>query len=273
MKLILGTAQLSSNYGISNTTGIPKIKEVNDMFSICRRYGIKFCDTALNYGDSHQILKNSGMKIITKINLGEQYKTDLNKIFNEFDAKKLDSILVHNCDTLLQNPYYWDKLLEFQKENNFKLGVSVYTPKQVDLLLSKGMTPSILQIPYNLFDQKFEESLAHLKDLDIEIHARSIFLQGLFFLNIKDIPKKLEPLTIPLKMFNEFCNYDLTEKIKQALHFVLQNKWIDKFIVGVENPKQLLELLECYDSSNEERASFKFQFDDFQKQLLNPTNW
>ena len=43
-----------------------------------------------------------------------------------------------------------------------------------------------------------------------------------------------------MKAFIDFCHNDTREKIKNALHFVLHNKWIDKVIVGIEKQKQLL---------------------------------
>ena len=48
-----------------------------------------------------------------------------------------------------------------------------------------------MQVPFSLLDQRLlqDGSLARLKDLGVEIHARSLFLQGLLFM--EPLPEKL----------------------------------------------------------------------------------
>ena len=133
--------------------------------------------------------------------------------------------------------------------------------------------PDVLQIPYNIFDRKFDSILPKLKKLEIEIHARSIFLQGLFFIKISEVPKKLEPLFIPLNKYDILCQSNPQEKIKNALHFVMKNKFIDKIIVGLEKSNQLKDIIQLYKSNDNEFIDFNYDFDESQKELLNPSNW
>jgi len=273
MKLILGTAQLGMNYGISNVTGLPSSEETDEVFRLCRENKIQYCDTALSYGRSHENVKSRGLRIITKISLGENYISDLENIFNEFDENELDTILVHNPQVLVNNSFYWNELLDAQKKRQFKLGVSVYTVEQTRKLLERKIVPQTIQIPYNIFDRKFDEILPELNALGIEIHARSLFLQGIFFLNINRIPEKLNVLLPPLKSFDIFCNKNHHEKIKNALHFVLHNNWIDKLVVGIEKPQQLMELIKIYNLYEGNIIPFSFEFTESQKMMLNPSNW
>ena len=275
MKLILGTAQLGLDYGIANTFGIPKVKDIDKLFVICKENGINYCDTAYAYGASHKLVKSRGIKIITKLSLGNPLKTrlELEKLISEFDGEILDTVLVHNPNSLFEHPRHWQELQCFKQNGKFKIGVSIYTPQDAYQLLNLNIIPDVIQIPYNVFDRKFDDLLPELKNLSIEVHARSIFLQGLLFLKPSEIPKNIELLVNPIKAFIDFCNNDPSEKIKNALHFVLHNQWIDKLIVGVEKPNQLLELIDCYNSYNGNITPFYYHFDDIQKHLLNPTNW
>ena len=61
--------------------------------------------------------------------------------------------------------------------------------------------PDIIQLPFNAFDKKAAElgTLKRLKDEGIEVHARSIFLQGLLLMNIKDIDKYFTPWMSEIK--------------------------------------------------------------------------
>lgn len=275
MKIILGTAQLGFNYGIANKNGIPNKKEIDELFSICKKNGIKYCDTALDYGNSHQIVKSRGFKIITKIKLNHIKKTkiDIEKLVKEFGSEELDTILIHNPSCILSQPKNWD-ILQYHKQNNhLKIGLSVYTPQEAEELIELKIIPDVIQIPYNIFDRKFDFILSDFKKFNIEVHARSLFLQGLLFLNLSEIPKNLGPLADPIKEFIDFCGNKSDEKIKNALHFVMHNQWIDKFIIGVEKPNQLSEILDCYNSYDGRIKNFDYNFNKIQKYLLNPSNW
>ena len=59
-----------------------------------------------------------------------------------------------------------------------KIGYSLYHPDELKLL-SLDFVPDLIQIPFNLVDRRFEPYLKELKKMKTEIHARSIFLQGL----------------------------------------------------------------------------------------------
>lgn len=275
MRLILGTAQLGINYGIANKTGIPNCNDIDQLFLICKKNGIEFCDTANIYGNSQRLVMSRGMKIITKLSLKDSIQTrrDVNNLISEFSYTELDTILVHNTKSLLADPRNWIELEQIKKANKIRIGFSVYYPDEVSNLLNKNFIPDVIQVPYNLFDTKFEPILSKLKRLGIEIHARSVFLQGLFFLNTSNIPNNLNSLIEPLNIFNRFCNHNTQEKIKTSLHFVLQNPLVDKLVVGVEKPNQLLELIDCYNSYEGNKIEFNYEFNDIQKRQLNPANW
>lgn len=273
MRLILGTAQLGLEYGIANKTGIPKNKEIDQIFSICDEFGITLCDTALSYGLSHAVVQNKGLGIITKINLGKNYKNDLDKIFNSQMGSKIKALLIHNPDQLISEPHYWDSLLDYRKKQTLKLGISVYDPDQVKQLLSREIIPEVIQIPYNVFDRKFEEILPRLKQSGIEIHSRSVFLQGLLVLKPNELPKHLQGLKSLSEQYHKFCGQNVYEKVKYALHFVLSNKLIDKVVIGVEQPKQLKEIIKAYQKFSEKIPFFDISISTEQKRLLNPTYW
>ena len=65
-----------------------------------------------------------------------------------------------------------------------KIGISIYNPKELDLVFNI-LNPDIVQTPYNLFDRRIEYSgwINKLFQQNIEIHSRSVFLQGLLLKN------------------------------------------------------------------------------------------
>lgn len=79
---------------------------------------------------------------------------------------------------------------------------SVYNSNQIDQLLKKYPI-DIIQVPINLLDQRLILSghLDRLKDLQIEIHARSVFLQGLLLLNPDTLPVRFSSIQPLLKKY------------------------------------------------------------------------
>ena len=71
-----------------------------------------------------------------------------------------------------------------------KIGVSVYNTNELDKILDKYKI-DMVQLPLNLFNRTFlyKNYLKKLKKKNIEIHLRSIFLQGILLQDYKKIPK------------------------------------------------------------------------------------
>ena len=76
-------------------------------------------------------------------------------------------------------------------------GISAYGPEDVDFVLNHDIFEAV-QIPLNIFDQRLinNEKLAQLGTKNKIVFARSIFLQGLFFMSTAELPKTFHP-TIP----------------------------------------------------------------------------
>ena len=60
------------------------------------------------------------------------------------------------------------------------MGCSLYEPTELLDLLEIGIVPDIVQVPYSILDRKFEPYFELLKEKGVEIHTRSVFLQGLY---------------------------------------------------------------------------------------------
>ena len=67
----------------------------------------------------------------------------------------------------------------------------MYSPDGLISLLDRGIDFDIVQVPYSIFDRRFEKYFDLLKRKGKEIQARSVFLQGLAFLELEDLPASL----------------------------------------------------------------------------------
>lgn len=282
MKIIIGTVQFGLNYGVNNQNGIPNDKELEEIFDLAKKSSIDSLDTAPAYGNVQQRigkLSQNHFNIVTKfpkINSFDELAESFNNTLKALNSEKVYGFIAHDAVTLIENPKYWNMLLALKQEEKVqKIGYSLYNPHQLNQLLEIGLIPDLIQIPYNILNRSFEKSFEILKEIGTEIHVRSVFLQGLFFMNPNSLPKKLESFSSVLKELDNISQKLGTNIGSLALNFVAQNPNIDAVVLGVESTKQLqnnLRMLESYLNF----VSVRNQIDLIRVQneeLLNPANW
>lgn len=281
MKIGLGTVQWGLDYGIANTHGIPSDEVLNSIFDLANKAGINMFDTATQYGEAEKRVgqfSNLEHKIVTKIgnfSTNKCLNQQLDNSFNHLQRQNIYGCLFHNVDELINNTDLWRELLVYKEEGRInKIGYSLYEPQELIDLLEAGLHPDIVQFPYSILDRKFEPYFDLLKKKGVEIHVRSVFLQGLYFKNPEQLSNKLlilKPVLSELQNISKQNNLDISEL---CLDFIRQNCKIDYAVIGVESEDQLREvsqvkncnlnwdiILETLDSYN------------IKKELLNPSNW
>ncbi len=184
-------------------------------------------------------------------------------------------MLVHNCDHLFLpgGEKLFNAMTELKKRGVVKkIGVSVYNTKQIDCLLD-NYSVDLVQLPINIFDQRLIEDgqLTRLKKHGIEIHARSIFLQGLILMPFKDLPSWFEPIRHRLELFHKEAKNRNMSLLQLALGFVQDISEIDKIVVGVNTLEQLHEIVSAtlIRVNSTELSNISFNDPTF----LNPSNW
>jgi aryl-alcohol dehydrogenase-like predicted oxidoreductase len=250
-KIAIGTVQFGVNYGISNKNGIPDDIELSNVLKTASKNQINTLDTASSYGNAESRIghfKNSEFQIVSKFisNEKENLKKELIQSLNALNCSVLYGYLAHRCTDLIKNPQIIEWLMNFKHEKLVeKIGVSVYNTEELEELLQLGFVPDIIQLPYNLFDQRFETTIQKFATLGTEIHVRSVFLQGLFFLHPDELPKKLQVFGNNLLKIKEIAAFFNLSVASLALLFVLQNESISKVVVGVQCKSQLMEIIDA----------------------------
>lgn len=244
--IALGTAQFGMKYGINNLNGIPGKNQINKILKISSKNNISYIDTAMDYGNSQLMLGNNDLKnfkIISKIH-GFQNFSDLQSKFElclkQLGVRTLYGLMAHSVNEIVKNDSKWNDLLKL-KENkkNLKIGISLYNSNELDFLISNHFIPDIIQIPFNLFDIEFLKYLDFFKKNNIQIFSRSVFLQGIIFMQENKIPLKLSIFKPKLLKLKNICEKHEISIVEAALGFVSKFNFIEGIIVGVETPKQL----------------------------------
>lgn len=284
-KLVLGTANFGLKYGVANFAGKLSDEALKKILQNASQAGIKTFDTAQAYGDSEKrlgLFMGLEAKVITKIgdDLRGGYeagiiRTGVKTSLDRLQRDRLKGILLHRPELLLGvDGRKIAADLQLVKDEGLveKIGVSIYSSDVLDEI-TKLVQLDIVQVPFSIFDQRIYNSgwVDRLKADKVEIHARSVFLQGLLLMKRSELPTWFS-VNWPFLFTDWFAYQDYVNQKadKIALSFVLQKPWIDKVIVGVDNHLQLLRLVEI-----EKDLSFEtyegFSIDDIR--LVEPSNW
>ena len=281
-KLCVGTVQFGIPYGINNAVGIPSPNDIKEIFKIAKQAGIALLDTAYLYGDAETKigeLAEQKFTIVTKfssVKNAEELTNELAISLNRLKTTSLYGYLAHNADTLIENPDLWQTLQQAKENKQVeKIGYSLYSTQQLEKLLDLNLIPDLVQLPYSLLDRKFEPFFPQLKQLGTEIHARSVFLQGLYYMDTLQLPTKLQDLKPNLREIQDCCKEYHVSIGALALNFAVTNPFIDKVVIGVDNPLQLQQNTHAVQAwrQNEKLIDRINKIEVTNKELLNPVNW
>jgi len=250
-KLGLGTVQFGQPYGISNTQGQVSPMEAAAILANARNAGIRLLDTAANYGEAETVLAKldtMAFRIVSKtIGLKRGLDQVIARARQSATALKADTLLVHAAADLLgpDGDALWSALRRLRDDGVFrKIGISVYVADDPAALAAR-FRPDVMQLPFSLLDQRLlaNGALARLKELDVEIHARSLFLQGLLFLDA--LPEKLRHAGSHLKTVRARLHDAGVTPLAAALGFALSRPEIAFGLVGVTSAAELNEIIDA----------------------------
>ncbi len=283
-KFILGTAQLGLDYGINNRHGKPSHKEAHAILEAAKKNGIKTLDTAQAYGDSINIIgefqkTNAPFNIITKIICSEipDKEKYILELLEKLNIRKFEAVLFHRFTDLLQDKKSLSVLSRLREKGLIEnIGVSIYTNEE--LLLSSAFPDiGLIQLPFNLLDNyslRFEGIRKAIQNKK-KLHARSIFLQGLFFMSEESLPEFLQPLKPYLNRLHEIAEGQNMTLNELAVKYVLQIGEISGVLFGIDSIGQLEKNISYANSISLSQPVIN----DINSihvdvpELLNPVNW
>lgn len=280
---MLGTAQFGSKYGINNFKGKPLKKEIFDILDNAFEQNVVSLDTANIYGNSIELIgsyhrqRNHLFKILNKFQniprgkLSEHIMSSLNKL----QIPSFEVCSFHSFDEYLHKPYLKDELLSLKNIGLInKIGISIYTNSELQKVsLDKDI--EVIQLPYNLLDNQNMRGLyiVEAKQNNKEIHIRSAFLQGLFFMEENLIPQKLISLIPYIHKIRTFCENESISMYTLALSYAFYNKQIDQIVIGVNSKYQLFDDLKPLKYLKNAVDYINQNINVEETDLLLPTNW
>jgi len=286
-KLALGSVQFGLNYGISNISGKVHESKVLEILNKAKKENINTIDTAILYGDSEAVLGRAGVRnfnVITKLPPMPDHLIDIkgwavknvSNSINKLNVKKLYGLILHQSDDFIgeRGSELYSILCKLKHEGVVnKIGVSIYNPKELDSLENNNLKLDIVQAPFNILDRRLETSgwLTKLKNLDIEIHTRSVFLQGLLLLDSNSRDQYFDKWKNAFDEFENWIKKTNQTPLEACLNFVYSYNEIDKIIVGIDTLVQLEEIISSINYEYKAPISNHLQIND--NMLIEPSNW
>lgn len=277
-RLALGTVQFGMPYGISNQSGQVHAEEVCLILQEAWRRGVRILDTSSGYGESECVLGECdvaswGFGIISKYpsdggDVVSCCKTSLQKL----GVSKFYGYLLHHFRSYQEDKTVWYTMCSLQQKGLVeRIGFSLYHPQELEEILHDGVSFDIVQVPYNLFDRRFERYFPRLHELGVEIYTRSVFLQGLFFCNLNDLGSSFDELKPALNQLQQYANTMGKTVASLALSFVWNNPYVHRVVVGINS---LDEFQEHFHTLKQVQDVKGLHFDVQQDcKLLLPYNW
>lgn len=255
MKIGLGTAQLGLDYGIANRRGRPDRDAVRAILDQAAEHGIRVLDTSPAYGDAELRIgelspAGTPFSIVTKTpeldaehDAPRHVEGHLRESLRRLDTPQVYGLLAHAPDDLLgpRGAAIYETLCRLRAAGMVsRIGVSVYTGEQIDAILERYEI-DLIQVPLSILDQRLLDSghLRALKQAGVEVHARSVFLQGLLTLTPAELPVYFESAREPLLRLGSAAEREGATILEAAIGFVHGLAEVDSLICGVESPDQI----------------------------------
>lgn len=246
-RIALGTVQFGTAYGVSNRRGRVSVDEVRAILADAAERGVDLLDTAATYGEAEAVLGRlrpltDRFRIVTKaLPLGEGGIAAVEACalgsLTKLGRSEADGLLVHRASDLRgrEGEALWRTLRHLQERGLFRrLGISAYAGDD-PLGLAERFAPEIMQLPVSFLDQRLVRggTLEALAARGIEVHARSVFLQGLVFLDPGRLPTSLAHAGPALAGRARRIAAAGASPLAAGLHFALRRPEIDRIVVGL----------------------------------------
>jgi len=282
-RIVLGGAQLGLPYGILNGGETLSREEVARIFDTAVDHGIDSIDTAIAYGHSESIIgeiSQNRFKIISKLpplpvdisNVSEWVHSQVQGSLSRLKCTSLDALLLHRPQDLTgaQGVELYAAIESLMAEKMIhRFGVSIYSPDDLEGIIGT-FDIHVVQAPLNVFDRRILGVTDQLSALNIEVHVRSVFLQGVLIASPQDRPHRFEPWSEHFALFDEWVRSSGVSAMACCMGFALQQPGIAKLVIGTTSAESLDEIM---NSTPNSVLKVPTHLQSSVEQLIDPRFW
>jgi aryl-alcohol dehydrogenase-like predicted oxidoreductase len=280
-KLGLGASQFPSG---ASVRGRPPEAEVRDMLLSAGRAGLGVLDAGQAQPVAEQMLgvqmpRPAPFHVLVRSVRGDRgpdaVEAEVRATLARLRLTKARAVVVQSAADLFaaSGLSLWHRLKKLRDEGLFdRVGVSAYASDD-PAGLARRFRPDLIQAPASLLDQRLllDGSLMAVREMGIEVHLRSIFLNGLLFLPPDRVPAQLKGAAGRLSRARRMIAEGRSDPLQAALGFALSRPEADAVIVGASTAAELAAVIAAASSPPPDLDWDEMAIDD--PVALDPRRW
>lgn len=284
-RLMLGTAQWGSAYGVTNRHGELSDAEVAAIIAEAQLVGIRGVDThrttnpAQGYGQAQSRLRPwaADFAVTTKVFGGASADLpvvgQLQASLHDLGLAQVDACLVHDWSGLDERASA-ETAAALARARDLglarRIGVSIYEEAELERAVRVFDRLDVVQVASNPLDQRLRASalVGSLHDAGIEFQVRSVFLQGLLL-----DPRAATPLARhpDVTRFHAACATHSVPPLNACLGYAGALPWAGAVVIGVTSADELREIAHAWSHPGADLPWTGLASQDLD--LLDPRRW
>lgn len=259
LELVLGTVSFGLKYGIAGRTERVPDEEIVEILRAAATAGIESLDTAPGYGDIETRLASLcaglAVHVISKIPavptgaslsqsarfVGESVERSVERL-----GPRLNAILFHRADDLSGRfgETLW-QAAERAVSGRLRLGVSCYSPSEA-VALRRRYPIALVQLPGNALDQRLTAEGVAVGLSGVEVHLRSVFLQGGLLMPLDDVRARIPASADAMTRWHCWCRAQRLGPLEGAIAVAKSLPSVNRYVLGLDRIGQLHEIVEAW---------------------------
>lgn len=255
MQLALGTVQFGLAYGIAGSGFAVPEDEARRILDAAWAHGIRTLDTASAYGDIESRLArlcgSLPFRIVSKVPAVPDSLTPTEAavwvVGQAVQSRhrlgaRLTALMCHRAEDFLgeRGAAVYPALHRWAASEGVALGASCYGPEAL-LQVHSQHALAAAQLPGNALDQRLLQALPTVLP-GVDIHLRSVFLQGLLLMPESAGRARLPAAGPALQRWHRWCRDRQLQPLVGALSVVKSFAAASTVVVGVETTAQIEEI-------------------------------
>jgi aryl-alcohol dehydrogenase-like predicted oxidoreductase len=257
--LAVGTAQFGLPYGLGSTGAPVHGDEARRILEIASAAGVTLLDTAPAYGDIEQRLAGlcAGLpfSVVSKVpscvdassasEMRSRVQACVARSFERLGGR-LTVMLFHRAEDLLGplGDEAWRAAADILPAG-VRLGVSVYSPWEAAEVRRRHPV-SVVQLPGSAFDQRLARMVDPGPLEGVELHLRSVFLQGLMLMDPAVADGRVPGSRDAVARWSAWCVGRGLEPTYAALAVARGLPGVGACIVGLDSAAQARQIVEAW---------------------------
>lgn len=284
-RLVLGTAQWGSAYGVTNARGALTDADVAAVVEEALARGVTMADTHRTTDPSHgygralsRLRPWAGrFRVTTKVFGGPSADlpalAQLEATLEELGVPAVHACLVHDWSALsdAEAAAVAEALAEAVHQGlAARVGVSAYDAEELERAERVFDRLGAVQVPASPVDQRLRHSpvTARLADVGAEVQVRSVFLQGLLLDPAAGTPLRDHS---DVRAFHRFCEERGVDPLAACLSFTRGLPWAGPVVVGVTSAAELAQIADAWAAQPIDEDWADLASDDID--LVDPRRW